>query len=195
MRIHPLIAIPTDSERVFLDEARRQLAAQSEAIHRDLRQLDDEEVVRRFAEESSSIARLVLNLCGELDHKIVSVVGGLSGRWDRPDESAARGLISRDALLARLDAAVERADAILAVITPDRLREARRYPDPGRMIEGTVLTVIFQTLVDLAGHTQEIALLTWLQLGDRSRFESSALTLSPATTSRSRSGPGVAEGV
>jgi hypothetical protein len=99
---------------------------------------------------------LVLRLCGDLDREIVSVVGGLTAQWDRPGGPPGRGTASRDELLARLDSAVDRADAVLAVITPDRLREARRYPGPGRVVEGTVLTVIFGALMDLAGHTQEI---------------------------------------
>jgi hypothetical protein len=74
-----------------------------------------------------SIARLVLHLCGDLDHKIVSVGGGLSARWDRPGESPERVTISRDELLVRLDSAVDRADAVPAVITSDRLREPRSY--------------------------------------------------------------------
>ena len=183
MKARPLTGVPTDSERVFLDEARNQLAANHERIRHHLRQLDDEQVGRRPAEESRGITRLVLRLCGDLDHKIVSVVGGLSARWDRPVEPPERPPNSRGELLVRLDSAVDRADAVLAVITPDRLREARRYPGPGQVVEETVLTVIFRALVDLAGSTQEIALLTRSRLADRSRPESPALTLSPATAS------------
>jgi hypothetical protein len=179
MKARPLTGVPTDSERVFLDEARNQLAANHERIRHHLRQLDDEQVGRRPAEESCSIARLVLRLCGDLDHKLVSVVGGLSARWDRPGGAPGRGTVSRDELLARLDSAVGRADAVLAVITPDRLREARRYPGTGRVVEGTVLSVIFGALVDLAGHTREIALITRPRLGARFCSEFPALILAP----------------
>jgi uncharacterized damage-inducible protein DinB len=182
MKASPLTGAPTDSERVFLDEARRQLATSHERICHALRQLDDEQVARRPVGGSSSIARLVLHLCADLDHKIVSVVGGLSARWGRLGESSDRSTASRDALLAHLDAAVDRADAVLAVITPDRLREARAYPGPGRVIEGTVLTVVLGTLLELAGHTQEIASLTQSRLADRSHLESPALALYRATT-------------
>jgi hypothetical protein len=183
MKASPLASVPTDSERVFLDEARRQLATSHERIRNDLCRLDDEQVWRLTAEESGSLTHLVLHLCDNLDWKILSVVGGISARYDRPNEPPGRGTISRDELLARLDAVVDRADAVLAVITPDRLREARRYPGPGRAVEGTVLSIVFGALVDLAGHTQQIALLTRSLLGDRSGFESPALALSPATTS------------
>jgi hypothetical protein len=155
MEARPVTRVPTDSERVFLDEARTQLAANHERIRHHLRQLDDQQVVRT-AVGPVSVAGLVLRLCRDLDHKIVSVVGGLSARWDRPGGPPGRGVVSRDELLARLDAAVGRADAVLAVITPDRLREARRYPGPDRVVEGTVLTVIFGTLMELAGHTREV---------------------------------------
>jgi hypothetical protein len=155
MRARPLTGVPTDSERAFLDEARAQLAANHERLRHSLQQLDEEQVGRP-AVGSVSVARLVLRLCGDLDHKIVSVVGGLSARWDRPGGPPRRGRVPRDELLARLDSAVDRADAVLAVITPERLREARRYPGPNRVVDGTVLTVIFGALVDLAGHTQEI---------------------------------------
>jgi hypothetical protein len=182
MKARPWTDVPTDSERVFLDEARTQLAASHETIRHHVRQLDDGQVGRRPPEGSGRIARLVLYVCGDLDHKIVSVVGGLSARWDRPGGPPGRGAVSRDELLARLDAAVGRADAVLAVITPDRLREARSYQGPGQVVEGTVLTVILRALLDLAAHTQEIALLTRSRLGDGPRAESPALALSPATT-------------
>jgi hypothetical protein len=179
-----LASVPTDSERDFLDEARRQLATSHEKIRNVLRQLDDEQVWRLTAEESASITRLVLTLCDNLDRKILSVVGGLLAPWDRPGESPGRGTVSRDELIARLDTAVDRADAVLAVITPDRLREARRDPGPGRVVERTVLSVIFGALVDLAAHAREVALVTRSLPGERAGFESPALALSPATTSR-----------
>jgi hypothetical protein len=171
-----LTRIPTDSERDFLDEARRQLATNHERIRYYLRQLGDEPITPRPLDEPSSIARMVLRLCADLEHQILSVVGGLPALWDRPGESPERRTISSNELLARLDTSVDRADAVLAVITPDRLREARENPGPGRAVEGTVLTVIFRALVDLAGQTREVASLTRSQLGDRPFFESPALT-------------------
>jgi hypothetical protein len=183
MKADPLRGAPTDSERVFLDEARRQLATSHAKIRSALRQLDDGRGGSRLAVRAAGVARLVLHLCADLDHKILAVVGGLSARRDRPGDPPDRGAASRDELLARLDAAVDRADAVLAVITADRLREARRYPGPGRVVEGTVLTVILGALLELAGHTQEIASLTRSRLGDRPPSESPALTLSPATAS------------
>jgi hypothetical protein len=174
MKANPLTGGPTESERGFLDEARRQLATRHEQIRHSLRQLDD---------GSGGIARVVLSLCGDLDHKILSVVGGLSARSDRTGESPDRDPVSREALLARLDTAVDRADAVLAVITPDRLREARRCPGLGRVTEGTVLTVILGALLDLAGHAQEIALLTRSRPVERPSFALPALAFSTATTS------------
>jgi hypothetical protein len=174
MKAGMLTRIPTDSERDFLDEARRQLATNHRAIRYYLRQLDDGQVARRPSDESSSIARMVLRLCADVEHQILSVVGGLPACWDRPAESPERGTISRDELLARLDTSVDRADAVLAVITPDRLREARESKGPGRAVEVTVLTVIFRALVELAGQTREVASLTRSRPGDRPEFESPA---------------------
>ena len=175
MKTSTSTGVPTESERAFLDEARGQLATNHEKIRYYLRQLDDEQVARWPVDGSGSIARLVLHLCADLEDKILSVVGGLSARRDRPGESPQRVTISRDELLARLDTSVDRADSVLAVITPDRLRERREYPGCGRAVKGTVLTVIFQALMDLAGQTQEVASLTPTRIGNRPFFESPAL--------------------
>jgi hypothetical protein len=178
----PLRGAPTDSERAFLDETRRHLAACHDQVRHSLHQLDGAHGGRRTADGSGGVARSVLHLCGDLDHKILSVVGGLSARSDRPGAPADGDPASREALLARLDAAVDRADAVLAVITPDRLREARRYAGLGQVVEGTVLSVILGALLDLARHTQELAALARSRPGDRFRLEAPAFSPSPAAT-------------
>jgi YD repeat-containing protein len=164
MATSPLRGVPTESERHFLDEARRQLAARHEQLRHSLHQINDQ-----INDRPGRAARAILHLCGDLDHKILSVVGGLSAHRDRPADHAAPGTASRDELLARLDTSFDRADAVLAVITPDRLREARTYDGSGRTVEGTVLTVVLGALLDLAAQTQEIALLTRSRPGSRCR--------------------------
>jgi hypothetical protein len=155
-----------DPGRAYLAAARRQLAGRHERLVHCLSQLDDRQVWWRPREGMNSIGNLVLHLCGNLRQWVVSGVGGAPDVRDRPAEFAERGPVPRDELLRRLAAVVAEADAVLAGA------DGATLPEP-RTIQGfqeTVLSALFDCLVHLGGHAQEVVCLTRLQLGDAYRF-------------------------
>lgn len=159
-----------DIGRLFLDEARVQLNQCHQKIRHCVGQLSDEQLWHRAGEQFNSIANLVLHLTGNVGQRFLSVVGGEPDDRDRDAEFAQRGPIPKTVLLERLDDVVGRADALLAALGPELLTEMRRYRMLRGEVQGSVLTVILQTLVHVAGHTQEIVALTRLQLPDAYRF-------------------------
>jgi len=163
------MAEPETTQRlghVYIEEARRRLAACHQKIIHCLNQLDDGQVWWRPAEPMNSIANLVLHLCGNLEQWIVSGVGGAQDLRNRPLEFSERTPIPKEQLSQRLSSAVSRADEVLAHVTDARLLEPRRIQG----FEETVLSAIFECLAHFNGHTQEIVYITRLQLGDAYRF-------------------------
>lgn len=156
--------------RAFLEEARGQLAQCRHKIHHCLAQLSDEQLWHRAGENFNSVANLVLHLTGNIAQRMLSVVGGEPDGRNRDAEFAARGPISQADLAAGFDDVVRRTDALFAALPPERLLETRRYRMLRGEVEGTVMTLILQTLIHVGGHTQEIVALTRLQLRDRYRF-------------------------
>ena len=154
----------------FLRECRALLAACRAKVAHCLAQLSDEQVWWRPTESMNSVANLVLHLCGNLDQRIGSVVGGGPDERDRPREFSERGPIPPAELARRFDRSIRAADSVLAGLTPDRLLDPRTYRGTRHDFEGTVQAVILRTLVHLAGHMQEVIGLTRQQLGDRYRF-------------------------
>jgi hypothetical protein len=146
---------------VYIEEARRRLAACHERINHCLNQLNDAQVWWRPTESMNSIANLVLHLSGNLDHWIVSGVGGAQHHRNRPLEFSERTTIPKEQLSQRLCSAVSRADHVLAQVNDARLLETRRIQG----FEETVLSAIFESLGHFNGHTQEIVYITRLRWG------------------------------
>jgi uncharacterized damage-inducible protein DinB len=149
--------------RAELDECRRK-------IRHCVEQLTDEQVWHRAGESFNSVANLLLHLNGNLSERIVSLLGGAPLVRDRAAEFAARGPIAKGELLATLEDTFERCDEVLSRLTPDQLLETCRF----RMLRGEVkrskMRVLWQTLVHLGGHTQEIVALSRLQMRELYRF-------------------------
>jgi Protein of unknown function (DUF1572) len=164
----------------YLEEARLGLASCLDQLRHCLGQLDDGQVWWRPREGMNSIADLLLHLCGNVAQRVGSVVGGRldafrPGDWllqcrDRDREFAERGPIPKADLVRRLEDEVGEADAVLAGLGTPELLGVRRYQGLGRELEGTVLAVVFRTLLHVSGLTQEVVHLTRLQLGDAYRF-------------------------
>jgi hypothetical protein len=160
---------PTDAVESFLAESCALLGECVGRIDHCLGQLSDQQVWWRPHESTNSVGNLVLHLCGNLDQRVGSAVGGGTDRRDRPREFSERDPIPVGELARRLRDAAARADAVLGVLTPARLADLRR--DPSRGTEVTVLTVLYRTLVHLGGHAQEIVFMTRSLLGDAYRFQ------------------------
>lgn len=167
------IMCPTSSDRLSVEAiaaARTELAECRRKIRHCVDQLTDEQLWHRAAESFNSIANLLLHLNGNLAERIVSLLGGLPVERDRAAEFAERGPIAKAELVARLEGTLDRCEDVLSRLSAAQLLETCRF----RMLRGEVerskMRVLWQTLVHLGGHTQEIVALTRLQLGERYRF-------------------------
>jgi hypothetical protein len=155
---------------VFLAEARREFLGCQRKIQHCVEQLNDDQLWWRAGEQYNSIANLLLHLRGNVGQRILSLVGGEADTRDRAVEFAERGPISKDELLGPLDETFQKTDQVLAGLTPEKLLETRTWKMLKGEVEGTVLTLILQTLVHVGGHAQEIIAVTRLQLREGYRF-------------------------
>jgi uncharacterized damage-inducible protein DinB len=130
--------------------------------------LDYEQIWRRPNAASNSIGNLLLHLEGNLRQWIVAGVGAKEDRRDRTGEFASTGGVQKSELLAAMLAAVEEADAVLAVVEEKVEREGDES-ELGRLIEPqgytqTVLDAIFHAVEHFSYHTGQIVLLAkWLR--------------------------------
>lgn len=151
---------------VYLEECRRRLEASRARIVHCMDQLDEEQVWWRPGEGLNSLGNLILHLCGNLRQWIIAGVGGAPDTRNRPAEFAEKGPIPKAELMDRFAKVCAEADRVLAEFASERLLEPRRVQG----FDEVVLVVLFDTLSHLAGHAQEIVLMTRMQLGDRYRF-------------------------
>ena len=155
----------------FLTESRRQFRLIAGRVHHAVEQLDNEQIWWRAGEPFNSIGNLVLHLTGNISERIGSLVGGQAYERDRDREFAERKKIPTATLLARFDETMSQVEHVLSALPPERLLEKRRYRMLAGEVENTLMAIIVQNLVHVAGHTQEIIALTRTQLGERYRFQ------------------------
>jgi hypothetical protein len=146
--------------------AANELADAFAKIKHCLDQLTDEQVWWRPKLSLNSIGNLILHLCGNLRQWIVCGVGGATDNRDRPREFSERGPIPKAELLRRLDDVVGPAQAALIALSADHILERRWI----QATEQTVISAIFHSVPHFRGHTQEIVLMTRMQLGEAYRF-------------------------
>ena len=151
----------------YLAEAQEQLAKATDVVRYCLGQLQDKQTLWRPHESMNSVGNLVLHLCGNVRQWIISGVGGEPDLRDRPKEFAERGPFRTDDLLRQLDELVERTDDVLRTVPASRLLARRRIQG----FDTSGLSAIFDSVAHFKGHTQEIVLLTRMQLGDDYRFQ------------------------
>jgi uncharacterized damage-inducible protein DinB len=125
-----------------------------------LRQLEDADLWWRGNEASNSIGNLVLHLSGNVRQWIVAGVGGGPDVRDRPAEFARREGLTRDELIAHLEAAIADVDATLARVTPDQLQRPRTIQG----MDTTVMGAIYHVVEHFSTHTGQIVLLGKLRL-------------------------------
>lgn len=152
-----------DPSHYFLDQARWYFSSSYlPKIERCLSLLTDEDVWWRANEASNSIGNLMLHLSGNVQQWIIGGVGNLPYERDRQHEFGERGGFSREALLARLKATLEKADRVLAEVDPDRLLERKEIQG----CEVTVMEAILRIVQHFGLHTGQIMLLTKLRTGE-----------------------------
>jgi Protein of unknown function (DUF1572) len=155
----------------ILSEARRQFAESANTIEHCLGQLTDRQIWWRPQENMNSVGNLVLHLTGNIRQRILADIGGEPFERDRFGEFSERRLIPRDDLFRQFREILGKVETALAVMPAERLNERIAYVVTAGTMEGTVMALILRTLTHLSGHTQEILLMTRLQLGDQYKFK------------------------
>ena len=131
------------------------------------RQLSDEQLWWRSADQMNSIANLMIHLAGNLRQWIVSGVGGAEDVRKRWKEFERRDDTAGDELLEQLAAAVQEAKSALTDLTPDELLRRRTIQG----FDVTALQAIFESVAHFRGHSQEIVYMTRAQLGESYEFD------------------------
>src|SRR5262245_37007154 len=113
-----------DVGQAFLKQARSHLSGDfMPKIRKYLDALSDQDVWWRAHETNNSVGNLLLHLAGNVRQWIVSGIGGLPDRRERPLEFSARDPIPKDVLWSKLYEAVLEADQVLESFPPERLLE------------------------------------------------------------------------
>ncbi len=121
-------------------------------LRKAVRVIPASEIWRRPNEQSNSVGNLLLHLAGNVRQWVVSGVGGAPDARDRIAEFGTRGGASVDELMARLEAVLEEADAVLARLTPIDLLERRTIQ--GRDV--SVMAAIYSAVQHFSTHLGQI---------------------------------------
>lgn len=120
----------------------------------------------RSDEQSNSVGNLLVHLEGNVRQWLVSGVGGAPDHRRRSEEFARREGESAGELLARLRAALDAADAVLASLSAERL--GQRLTVQGRDV--SVFDAVYHVVEHFALHTGQVILLTKAAAPGRIRF-------------------------
>ena len=118
--------------------------------------LNDEQVWWRPNPSSNSVGNLVLHLDGNVRQWLVASFRGESDARNRPAEFSSAGGIAAKELLAKLDATLEEAAAVLGELTENELRSA--YEIQGYHVTG--LDAVYQVVEHFGLHYGQIAYIT-----------------------------------
>lgn len=130
-------------------------------------QLTDAQVWWRPAESMNSIGNLLLHLNGNIRQWIISGVGGAKDDRYRQGEFDERRAVPKAELLAKLEATVAEAQAVMARQTPEDWARVRRV----QSYDVTGLAAAIHSVAHFRGHTQEIIHITRTQLGEKYEFD------------------------
>ena len=145
-----------DIAGAFIERSRYYLVSEYPTkIQRCLDVLPAEALWRRDAASENSIGNLLMHLSGNVRQWIVSGVGGAPDARERAAEFAARAGDDALALMASLRDTLTEADAVLASLDAERLREQRRIQ--GRDVK--VLDAVYHVVEHFSMHTGQIILL------------------------------------
>jgi uncharacterized damage-inducible protein DinB len=149
-------------DRLFLDFSIRKLRQLAGRIRTCIEMLPDEHVWTRGEENQNAAGNLLLHLAGNVRQWICAGVGGQPDVRVRDREFSARGEISKQDLLERLETALDNAIGVMEQITPERLVEritVQKY-------DVTVLEAIGHVVEHFALHTGQIIFLTKALTGE-----------------------------
>ena len=145
-----------DVAREFLARSRFHLNDEYRTkVRRAVEAIPADAIWKRANEASNSVGNLLLHLSGNVRQWLVSGVGGMPDTRDRPGEFNAREGGSADELLARLEAVLAEADAVLARLSPDDLTQRRTIQ--GRDV--SVLEAIYTVVQHFSLHLGQIIMI------------------------------------
>ncbi len=148
--------LTVDLAREFISRSRFYLNEEYRTkIRRAVRAIPADVIWQRANEGSNSVGNLLLHLAGNVRQWIVSGVGGAPDTRDRPAEFNTWGGASADELLARLEAVLSEADAVIARLTPDDL--AQRRTIQGRDV--TVMAAVYSAVQHFSTHLGQIIMI------------------------------------
>jgi hypothetical protein len=150
----------------FVTEARKVLGDSLFKIEHCVKQLSEDDIWWRPADEMNAVGNLVLHLAGNVTQWIICGIGGEPDHRDRPTEFAMRGGMTGEQLLIRLRNVVARADDVIAATAADQLLVATRIQG----FDTQPLTAIWHAASHFEGHAQEILYITRMRLGGRYEF-------------------------
>ena len=132
-----------------------------------LTQLSEEQISWRPEPTMNSIGNLIRHMNGNLQQwGIVALTGEVDHR-DRESEFAETAFCSKTELLDQMAETISRASSLWSRLNAERLME--RLTVQG--FEVTLMQAITHTSSHLVGHTQQLVLLTRLQLGADYKFQ------------------------
>ncbi len=131
-----------------------------------LDQLTDQQVWQRSDDKMNAIGNLLLHLAGNLGQYVVSGVGGAADVRNRPAEFSARGPMTKNELLGKMEIVLADARAALERQTEAEWLKPRRIQG----FEMTALQAAARSVAHFRGHEQEIIHMTRAMLGDKYKF-------------------------
>jgi uncharacterized damage-inducible protein DinB len=156
-----------DTASVFLNKSRYFLAVEYRTkLRAAVESMPAEALWWRANEQSNSVGNLLIHLAGNIRQWIVGGVAGEPNSRDRANEFAARSGDDAATLLARLDAAIDEVDAVIARLSGDDLAASRTIQ--GRDV--TVLEAIYHVVEHFSMHLGQIILVAKLHAPGAVRF-------------------------
>jgi uncharacterized damage-inducible protein DinB len=153
-------------EALFTDWAARKLEQNASRIEACLGRLDDGKIWLRGSENENAIGNLVLHLCGNVRQWIGFGVGGKPDVRARDREFSARGGVTREELIERLQMTVSGAVEIIRGLPAGRLGERTSV----QSYEVSVLEAIAHVVEHFAHHTGQIIFATKALTGEDMGF-------------------------
>lgn len=145
-------------ESLFLNSSVERLRLSESRIQYCLERLTPEQIWWRGADQTNSVANLVLHLCGNVRQWIISSIGGATDVRDRDAEFDAREGTDPANLRRLLTETVSEATKVLERVPPERLKDVIQV----QVYEKTVLEAIYHVIEHFALHTGQILYITKL---------------------------------
>jgi hypothetical protein len=146
------------AEAEFLSFSSDKLAQLLNRIETCVQKLTREQIWAKTSGKQNSVGNLLLHLNGNVRQWIMHAVAGQPDLRDRDSEFSAHDGPGAPELLARLQATVEEAIAVLYTLPFERLLERVRVQG----YDQTVLAAIYHVVEHFAGHTFQIIYATKL---------------------------------